>query len=225
MYEIEKKSFSIKPRERLIEVGAENLSERELLAILLRTGSKGEPVFELASRVLERFESLPNFRKATLAELRQIKGIGQVKAIELQAMIELGKRIHNAQLEVQGNILGSEDIGNQMIMEMQHYEQEHLVALYLDNRNQIIKKKTVFIGTVNSAPAVPREILHHAVRMMATSLLVVHNHPSGNPEPSNADILFTKNLDKSCKMLGTNLIDHLVVGSKGYYSFREQNLI
>ena len=225
MYKIEENPFSFKPRERLIEVGAENLSERELLAILLRTGSKEEAVFELASHVLENFQNLINFRNATLSELQQIKGIGPVRAIEIQAMIELGKRIHNASREHYGQVLHSEDFGKQMINEMQNYEQEHLMAIYLDNRNRIIQKRTIFIGTVNSAPAVPREILYHAVRTMATGLLVVHNHPSGNPEPSSADIVFTNNLNSSCRMLGMGFTDHLIVGYNDYYSFREKNLL
>ncbi|GAB2024693.1 DNA repair protein RadC [Lactovum odontotermitis] len=225
MYEIQENVFSIQPRERLLAVGAENLSERELLAILLRTGSKDYHVFDLAGRVLEEFGSLENFRSATVEELETINGIGAVKAVEIQAMIELGKRIHNASREFHGSVLRSETFGKQMMNELANFEQEHLLAVYLDNRNRIIAKKTVFIGTVNSAPAVPREILHHAVRYIATGILVVHNHPSGNPEPSEADIQFTKNLGSSCQMLGTSLTDHLIVGKEDYFSFREKHLL
>lgn len=225
MYEIQENVFSLQPRERLLTAGAENLSERELLAILLRTGSKHYHVFDLAGRVLEEFGSLENFRNATVKELEAINGIGAVKAVEIQAMIELGKRIHNARREFHGSVLRSETFGKQMMNELANFEQEHLLAVYLDNRNRIIAKKTVFIGTVNSAPAVPREILHHAVRYIATGILVVHNHPSGNPEPSEADIQFTKNLGSSCQMLGTSLTDHLIVGKEDYFSFREKHLI
>ncbi|MDR2977313.1 MAG: DNA repair protein RadC [Streptococcaceae bacterium] len=225
MYEIQENVFPLQPRERLLANGAESLSERELLAILLRTGSKDYHVFELAGRVLETFVNLENLRNATLKELEMIKGIGPIKAVELQAMIELGKRIHNASREFQGTIMRSETFGRKMMNELANLEQEHLLAVYLDNRNHIIAKKTIFIGTVNSAPAVPREILHHAVRFIATGILVVHNHPSGNPEPSEADIQFTQNLENSCQMLGTNLIDHLVVGREDYFSFREKNLL
>jgi DNA repair protein RadC len=225
MYEILENDFSMQPRERLLTVGAENLSERELLAILLRTGSKDYPVFDLAGRVLESFSSLEDFRNATVKELETIKGIGPIKAVEIQAMIELGKRIHNASREYHGSVMRSETFGRQMMNELANFEQEHLLAIYLDNRNRIIARKTVFIGTVNSAPAVPREILHHAVRYIATGVLVVHNHPSGNPDPSDADIQFTQSLEASCQMLGTNLTDHLIVGKEDYFSFREKNLL
>lgn len=223
MYEIKKKNFSIQPRERLLEVGVENLSEQELLAILLRTGSRGEAVTELAGKILKRFGSLSNLRRASISEFKMIKGIGIAKAAEIQAMIELGKRVQAANPEYHGKVMRSEDFGRQMITELSGYEQEHLLAFYLDNRNRILKRKVIFIGTVNSAPAVPRDILAQSVRIMATGIVVVHNHPSGNPDPSEADIAFTHDLNQSCRMLGSTLVDHLIVGRDRYYSFRERN--
>jgi len=225
MYEVQNKPFVMQPRERLERYGADQLSEQELLAILLRTGSKVEPVLELAGRILNEFGNLANFREAALPELQAIAGIGPVKSVELKAMIELGHRIHNASRPYSGDILSSEDFGQQMIDELAGFTQEHLIAIYLDNRNQIILQKTIFIGSINSAPATPREILYYAVKNLTAKIIVVHNHPTGNTEPSRADREFTKKLAKSCDSIGIILLDHLIVGQDHYFSFREKDLL
>lgn len=224
MYELEKDAFPLRPRERLLAYGAEQLSEQELLAILLRTGTKTEDVFTLSGRLLDKFKTLCDFRSASLIELCEISGIGKVKAIELKAMIELGKRIQADSKMPLGEVFGSSTFAKQMMVEMANLRQEHLVAIYLDNRNRILQKKTIFIGTVNSSLATPREILHYAVKILATCILVVHNHPSGNVEPSSADKEFTKKLALACQAMGTDLVDHLIVGQKDYFSFREEKM-
>lgn len=223
MYQIDFKEEALLPRERLLEVGAERLSNQELLAIFIRTGTKKEPVSILSNNLLNRLETLAALRELSIEELQDLTGIGRVKAIEIKAMIELGKRINQSELLLNERILGSEKLGRKMIQELGDKKQEHLVALYLNTQNQIISQKTIFIGSVNRSIAEPREILHYAVKCMATSIIIVHNHPSGSVQPSKNDILFTENLKKSCETLGLVLLDHLIVGNKDYYSFREES--
>jgi DNA repair protein RadC len=221
MYEIRENPYPMKPRERLEMLGADHLSDTELLAILLRTGTKNHSVMELSALILSSFRTLENFRRASITELKKIPGIGQAKAVELRAMIELGKRIQMVERTRFGQVVGSHDFGMQLACEMQDFEQEHLLAFYLDGQNKIIEKRTIFIGAANHAPANPREILYHAVKNMAVGLVVAHNHPSGSLTPSNADRIFTDKIKKSCENLGINFLDHLILGGKNYFSFQE----
>ncbi len=223
MYELKEKSYPMQPRERLELLGEEYLSDVELLAILLRTGRKKYSSLNLALELLQHFGTLDNFRKASISELKEISGIGQTKAIELRAMIELGKIIQTTTRKRYGQVLSSKEYGMSLAFEMQNFEQEHLTATYLDGQNQIIEKKTIFIGAVNHATASPREILYHAVKNLSVGLLVAHNHPSGNLQPSQADKIFTKKIKNACDNIGINFIDHIIVGAGNYYSFRERD--
>lgn len=223
MYKIAFKEEGLLPRERLLEVGAERLSNQELLAIFIRTGTKNQPVSAVSNNLLARIDNLAMLKDLSIAELQELAGIGQVKAIEIKAMIELGRRINQSELLVEEQIVGSELLARKMIQELGYKKQEHLVAIYLDTQNKIISQRTIFIGSVNRSIAEPREILHYAVKHMATSIIVVHNHPSGFVQPSRNDIAFTQALKKSCDMLGLILLDHLIVGKSSYYSLREEN--
>ena len=223
MYQIGFKEEALLPRERLLELGAERLSNQELLAIFIRTGTKNQPVSILSNQLLNQLENLAALRELSIEELQKLAGIGRVKAIEIKAMIELGKRINQSAFLLEEQVLGSEKLGKKMMQELGDKKQEHLVALYLNTQNQIISQQTVFIGSVNRSIAEPREILHYAVKCMATSVIIVHNHPSGSTQPSKNDRLFTENLKKSCDTLGLILLDHLIVSHKSYYSFREEN--
>ncbi|MDR0199378.1 MAG: DNA repair protein RadC [Streptococcaceae bacterium] len=222
MYDIHEQQLALQPRERLNLYGPESLSEQELLAIVLRTGSKNTTVYALAGKILTHFQSLHNFQAASIDELKALPGIGQVKAVELKAMIELGKRVYGDLIAHDKHLQGSERFGRRMALELSEKSQEHLVAFYLDNQNAILEKRVVYIGTVNSAPALPREILHYALKVMATSLIVVHNHPSGNLKPSSEDERFTQKLEISCHTMGIRLLDHVIVAGKSYFSFREK---
>ncbi|WP_170242744.1 RadC family protein [Streptococcus suis] len=223
MYQIDFKEEALMPRERLLELGPERLSNQELLAIFIRTGTKKEPVSILSNNLHNQLENLAALKDLSIEELQSLTGIGRVKAIEIKAMIELGKRINQSEILLNDRILGSEKLGRKMIQEIGQQKQEHLVALYLNTQNQVIRQKTVFIGSVNRSIAEPREILHYAVKCMATSIIIVHNHPSGSVQPSKNDVLFTENLKDSCETLGLVLLDHLIVGQKDYYSFREES--
>ena len=190
------------PRERLLQKGAEVLSDQELLAIVLRTGTRSESVLSMASRILKGMTSLADLSRLSLNELQAIPGIGRVKSIELKAMVELSKRIEKAELARSEQIMSSQQVARRMMLDIGDKPQEHLVAIYLDTQN--------------------REILHYACHLMATSLIVVHNHPSGEAYPSHNDIDFTQKIKRSCNDLGICLLDHLIVGKSTYYSFREE---
>ena len=217
MYSIVSEEAGLLPRERLLQKGAEVLSDQELLAIVLRTGTKSESVLSMANRILKGMTSLADLSRLSLNELQEIPGIGRVKSIELKAMVELAKRIQKAELSRSEQIMSSQQVARRMMLDIGDKPQEHLVAIYLDTQNRIIQQKTVFIGGVRRSIAEPREILHYACHLMATSLIVVHNHPSGRN-----DIDFTQKIKRSCDDLGICLLDHLIVGKSTYYSFREE---
>jgi DNA repair protein RadC len=181
MYAIEMKADAMLPRERLRDLGAEQLSNQELLSILLRTGTKTRPVLEVANDILKHIDTLADFQHLSLQELQKIKGIGYVKSIEIKAMIELAKRISKAEYVQKERIMSSERLARKMMLELSDQKQEHLVAIYLDTQNRIIEQRTIFIGSVRRSIAEPREILYYACKNMATSVIIIHNHPSGSP--------------------------------------------
>ena len=222
MYSISFQEDSLLPRERLAKEGVEALSNQELLAILLRTGTRQVSVFEIAQKVLNNLSSLTDLKKMTLQELQSLSGIGRVKAIELQAMIELGHRIHKHETLEMESILSSQKLAKKMQQELGHKKQEHLVALYLNTQNQIIHQQTIFIGSATRSIAEPREILHYAIKHMATSLILVHNHPSGAVAPSRNDNQVTKLVKEACDLMGIVLLDHLIVSHSNYFSYREK---
>ena len=222
MYSISFQEDSLLPRERLAKEGVEALSNQELLAILLRTGTRQVSVFEIAQKVLSNLSSLTDLKKMTLQELQSLSGIGRVKAIELQAMIELGHRIHKHETLEMESILSSQKLAKKMQQELGHKKQEHLVALYLNTQNQIIHQQTIFIGSATRSIAEPREILHYAIKHMATSLILVHNHPSGAVAPSRNDDHVTKLVKDACDLMGIVLLDHLIVSHSSYFSYREK---
>lgn len=164
------------PRERLLEYGEQALSNQELLAILLRTGSKPYNVMELSGLVLAAFPNLYELKSASLKELQTIRGVGQIKAIELKAMMELGSRIHQALQPKYGKVRTSMDLAFQLMEELKDYQQEHLICLYLNTKNEIIHRQTLFIGSLNQSIAHPREIFREAVRHSAARIICVHNH-------------------------------------------------
>lgn len=222
MYSI-KTDHKLMPRERLIRLGPEKLSNQELLAILLRTGNKEKHVLELSAYLLSSLDSLADLKKFSLQELQRLSGIGKVKAIEIKAMLELADRIQIAGQAVADPVLSSAQVAEKMMIELGDKQQEHLVAIYLDSQNKIIEEKTIFIGTVRKSIAEPREILYYACKNMATSLIVVHNHPSGQTKPSANDYHFTEKIKRSCDYLGLICLDHIIVSKHGYYSFREKS--
>ncbi|GLC88426.1 UPF0758 protein [Lysinibacillus piscis] len=211
-----------RPRERLLRQGATSLSNQELLAILLRTGTKEESVLVLANRVLSVFERLHHLKHATVEEMVAIKGIGEVKAVQLLAAIELGRRLAQKQSDEKYTIRSPQDAAAYLMPDMSSLNQEHFVVLFLNVKNQIIHKKTIFIGSLNASIVHPREIYHEAVKRSAASILCAHNHPSGNCTPSTEDIDVTKRIVEAGYIMGIELVDHLIIGDHQFISLKEK---
>jgi len=211
-----------RPRERLLRQGAKSLSNQELLAILLRTGTKEESVLVLANRVLSTFERLHQLKHATIEEMVAIKGIGEVKAIQILAAIELGRRLSQKQNDDKYTIRSPQDAAAYLMPDMTSLSQEHFVVLFLDVKNQIIHKKTIFIGGLNASIVHPREIFREAVKRSAASIICAHNHPSGVPTPSPEDIEVTKRIQEAGFIIGIELLDHIIIGDHQFTSLKEK---
>jgi len=168
-----------RPRERLIQLGAKHLSQQELISILLGSGTKEESVTNLAQRLLMHFEGIQLLKDASVDELVAIKGIGEAKAVTILAAVELGRRIHQLQPQERYVIRSPEDGADYIMEEMRDLKQEHFVAMYLNTKNQIIHRQTIFIGSLNSSIVHPREVFKEAIKRSAASIICAHNHPSG----------------------------------------------
>lgn len=214
-----------RPRERFEQNGPESLSNHELLAILLRTGTKEESVLQLSNRLLTNFEGLRLLKDATLDEITAIKGIGKAKAIQVLAAIEIGRRISNLAYDDRYVIRSPEDCANYVMNDMRFLSQEHFVCLYLNTKNQVLHKKTIFIGSLNASIVHPREVYKEALRRSAASVICLHNHPSGDPSPSREDIDVTKRLVESGKIIGIELLDHVIIGENKFVSLKEKGYL
>ncbi|MDE5412444.1 RadC family protein [Alkalihalobacterium chitinilyticum] len=214
-----------RPRERLLADGAKYLSNQELLAIILRTGSKDESVLQLAQRVLQKFDGLTMLKDATVEELKEIKGIGEAKAVEVCAVLELGRRITSLKLEERYVIRSPEDVSRYVMEDMRSLTQEHFVCLYLNTKNHVLHRETIFIGSLNASIVHPREVFKEALRRSAASFICLHNHPSGDPTPSREDIEVTKRLGECGKILGIELLDHVIIGDRTYISLKEKGYL
>ncbi|MGA4517694.1 RadC family protein [Solibacillus silvestris] len=213
---------SDRPRERLIRQGAKSLSNQELIAILLGTGTKRESVLTVANRVLINFEKLHNLKHATLEEITEIKGIGEAKAVLLLAAIELGRRLASRDLEERFTIRSPEDAATFLMQDMTSLQQEHFVCLFLNVKNQVLHKQTIFVGSLNASIVHPREIFREAVKRSAASIICSHNHPSGIPTPSPEDIDATTRLYEAGKIVGVDLLDHVIIGDHQFISMKEK---
>lgn len=211
-----------RPRERLLSEGARFLSNQELLAILLRTGTKKESVLQLSQRVLTNFDGLYLLKDATIEELCEIKGIGTAKAVEVCAALELGRRISKLQIEERFIIRSPEDVSRYVMEDMRFLTQEHFVCLYLNTKNHVLHRETVFVGSLNASIVHPREVFKEAFRRSAASIICLHNHPSGDPTPSREDIEVTKRLRECGKVLGIELLDHVIIGDQRFISLKEK---
>ncbi|MEI7621624.1 MAG: DNA repair protein RadC [Candidatus Moraniibacteriota bacterium] len=209
------------PRELLEKYGPEKLSDAQLLAILLRTGTKDCNVVELAKKILKQFagEKLLN---ATIKDLSQIHGLGKVKAIEILACLELGKRILK---DKKATLLLSPKDAWENCKDIREHKKEHFVVFFLDTRNQQIKREIISVGTLNANLVHPREVFEPAIKHSAAQLLICHNHPSDNPEPSDEDIAITKRLREAGKILGIEIVDHVVVCKSTFLSLKNEGLL
>lgn len=214
-----------RPRERFMKSGPQSLSNHELIAILLRTGTKEESVLQLSNRLLTQFEGLRLLKSATLQEMTEIKGIGQTKAIQILAAVELGRRVSNLAFDERYVIRSPEDGAKYMMNDMRFLTQEHFVCLYLNTKNQVIHKQTIFIGSLNASIVHPREVYREALKRSAASIICLHNHPSGDPAPSREDIEVTKRLAECGKIIGVDLLDHLIIGENKFVSLKEKGYL
>lgn len=211
-----------RPRERLVKYGVKNISNEELISIILKTGTKEKSVKELSNMILSKYSDISNLKELEIQDIIKIKGIGKVKAIELIASIELGRRVYIDKNIDELKIKGSIDVYNYFNDLLKDKKQEHFYAVYLDNKKKVITKRLLYIGTINGSVAHPREIFKTAYLVSASFIICVHNHPSGDPTPSNEDIVFTNKLIEIGKLNNIPVLDHIVIGRNCYYSFFEE---
>ena len=211
-----------RPRERLVKYGVKNISNEELISIILKTGTKDKSVKELSNMILSKYSDISNLKELEIQDIMKIKGIGKVKAIELIASIELGRRVYIDKNIDELKIKGSIDVYDYFNDLLKDKKQEHFYAVYLDNKKKVITKKLLYIGTINGSVAHTREIFKTAYLVSASFIICVHNHPSGDPSPSNEDIVFTNKLMEIGKLNNIPVLDHIVIGKNCYYSFFEE---
>jgi len=213
-----------KPRERLLKYGPGALSFAELLAIILRCGTKGENVLDLSRRIVSEFD-IRELCEITPTQIKKFRGISDAKAAEIIAVFEIGRRMSTTKQEFKLKFCSSKDVSSYLLPKMKNLKKEHLVGLYLDTRNQLIKEETISIGTLNSSLIHPREIFRSAVTEACASIILVHNHPSGDAAPSSDDISVTKKVKKASEVMGIELLDHIIIGGEKHFSMKEEGII
>jgi len=217
--------LSERPRERLFKLGSEALSAQEILALILGRGIKGESVMVTSQRLLSKFGNLKGVANASIEELTEIKGIGQAKAAQIKAAAELSKRLESPIAEGENPVVKSpEDVANIVRSRLKGKKKEHFLVLCLDTRNRLINCKPVSVGSLDTSIVHPREAFKEAVSSCAASVIFVHNHPSGDTEPSKEDVELTKRLAKAGEIMGIDVLDHIIVCDKNYLSLKGRNL-
>jgi len=217
-----------RPRERLLRVGAESMGLVELLAIIIRTGTRGESVLMTAQKLLSEFGNLHSIAQASAAEMCRIKGIGKAKAVQIKAALELGKRLYDPDYgpDEPGNpVQTPEEAYKSMQSKLRGKKKEHFYILCLNTRGRVNDTRQVSIGNLDSSIVHPREVFKDAISTYASTVIFVHNHPSGDLEPSAEDINLTKRLVEAGELLGIPVLDHIIVSDKGYTSLKSRNLI
>jgi len=213
-----------RPRERLLRCGEGALNTSELLAIILRVGVGGESALDLARRLIITYDGLPGLARASFAELRAERGLGNAKTAQLKAALELGRRMLLATPEERLIIRSPSDVAQILMAEMAHLEQEHFRVLYLDTRNRLLGSDEVYVGSLNASHIRVAEIFRDAVKRNCAAVIVAHNHPSGDPSPSPEDVEVTRRLVAAGDLLGIPVLDHLVIGQQRFVSLRERGL-
>lgn len=214
-----------RPRERLLIYGASTLSNEELLSIVLKTGTKNKSVKLLAVDILNSIDEISDLKEITINKLLSIKGIGKVKALEIIATIELGKRIYIKANKTKVKYNNAIDIYKDNKEIFENNKQEYFYCLYLNNKNELIERKLLFMGTVNRSIVHPREVFKYAYLTSASSIICMHNHPSGDVKPSRDDIIFTKALVETGRIQSIPVLDHIIIGDEDYYSFNDHGMI
>lgn len=214
----------LRPRERMLYAGPSALSTAELLAILLRVGTKSENVIRMAERLLSEFGGVAGLARANFDELCAKHGMGEAKATQIKAALELGRRLLIAAPEERAQIRVPADVANMLMLEMSLLEQEHLRAVLLDTKHYVIRVASIYVGSLNAAAVRVGEVFREAIRSNSASLVVVHNHPSGDPTPSPEDVRVTELLIEAGKLLDIEVMDHVVIGRNRFVSLKERGL-
>lgn len=214
-----------RPRERMIMYGAEVLSDIELLAILIRSGTKKEGVMGLSQRLLSEFGGLHSLFQTSITRLHKVPGLGPAKICILAACFELSKRLA-AKQRVEKPVLSSPDeVANYFLPHLRYLKQEHLKTVYLDLKNRLLEHHTISIGTLDRSIVHPRDIFRHAIDLPCAAIILIHNHPTGDPTPSKEDVAVTKRIIKAGEIMGLPLLDHIIFGDGNYVSLKEKGLI
>lgn len=213
-----------RPRERLARMGAQALSTAELLAIILRTGVGGENVLAMAGRILAQFNGLAGLARADFSELAAVHGLGPAKSAQVMAALELGRRLMAEAPEERWQIRSPGDAARVLMPALGYLEQEQFAVLYLDTRNRVVAQEMLYKGSLNTSLVRIAEVFRGAVRRNCAALIVAHNHPSGDPNPSPEDVALTRRLIEAGKLLDIEVLDHLVIGQNRYISLRERAL-
>ncbi|MCT4688920.1 RadC family protein [Vallitalea sp.] len=217
--------LSERPYEKLEACGPGVLSDAELLAIIIRSGSKKERSIELAQRILGiKKQGIRGIYELSLEDLQKVSGIGRVKSIQIKAIAELSKRISKNNAVTKLKISSPGTIASIFMEELRYLKQEHLKIVFLDTKNQIISDKFLTVGTVNASLINPREVFIEALKHNAVHVILLHNHPSGDPTPSREDILITKRIINAGDIIGIKLLDHIIIGDGNYISLKEQGI-
>jgi DNA repair protein RadC len=227
-----KESFTIhdlplgeRPRERLLKLGSEALSAQEVLAVILGRGTKGESVMMTSQKLLSRFGSLKGVANASVEELVQTSGIGLAKATQIKAALELSRRLEADTGQTPRPILRSpEDVVAEVRSQLKGKKKEHFLVLCLDTRNRLANRRLVSMGSLDTSIVHPREVFKEAVSSCAASVVLAHNHPSGDPEPSKEDIELTKRLARAGEIIGIDVLDHIIICDNGFVSLKSRNL-
>ncbi len=210
-----------RPYEKLEANGGEVLSNAELLAIIIKTGTRKERSIEIAQRLLSMSQSLSGLYRLTINELKSISGIGRVKAVQIKAVLELSKRIAKTSAFRKLKITSPKSIANIYMEDMRYLDREHFRVVFLDTKNHILSDSILSVGTVNASLVDPREIFMEALRKTAVHMILMHNHPSGDPTPSKEDIEVTKRICEAGELMGIDVIDHIIIGDGQFTSLKE----
>lgn len=217
---------SERPREKMLTHGCQSLSNAELLAIILSTGTRDKTAIDLARGILNMSaEGLRTLTDCTIEELMQIRGVGLAKASQVIAAVELGKRIALTTNVDNYKIQGPEDVGNLLMEEMRYLNKEIFNIILLNTKNNVISIENISVGSLNASIVHPREVFNIAIRRSSSAIILAHNHPSGDPKPSTEDINITKRLIEAGSIVGINVLDHIIIGDGVYFSMKEKEII
>jgi DNA repair protein RadC len=214
-----------RPRERMQQFGAQALSNAELLAILLRTGTYAESAVRLAQKVLIEAGSLRNLVDMSMDQLMTIKGIGSAKAMQIKASVELGRRLARTSMSDTITIRSPQDVSDYLAEDLRYLQKEHFVCLFLNTKNHVIAQETLSMGSLNASIVHPREVFRAAIKRSSASIICVHNHPSGDPTPSPEDIQMTARLIEAGQIIGIEVLDHIILGDQSFVSLKEKGFM